>query len=187
MHNPSDKDALATHPDSAVFDQLVRTRRTHKAFEPEPVSTEVLDELFDLARWAPNHNLTNPWRFRVIGPRTLESLCQAAGRKAAAKLIRAPTLVLVSVIQSGSDSILDEENFAAAACATLIILLAAHARGLVGYWRTPEVIRTIAGRAACNIPDNEKVIGLLYLGYGKDPNKQAPIRDEVDSIRSYLP
>ena len=40
---------------------------------------EVLGELFDLARWAPNHNLTNPWRFRVLGPRALERLKRAAG------------------------------------------------------------------------------------------------------------
>ena len=38
----------------------IRTRRTHKAFQPDPVPREILDELFDLARWAPNHNLTNP-------------------------------------------------------------------------------------------------------------------------------
>ncbi len=60
-------------------DTAIRTRRTHKAFRPDPVPTEVLDELFDLARWAPNHNLTNPWRFRVVGPRALERLKQAAG------------------------------------------------------------------------------------------------------------
>jgi nitroreductase len=46
----------------------VRTRRTHKAYRPEPVDAETLDALLDLARWAPNHHLTNPWRFRVLGP-----------------------------------------------------------------------------------------------------------------------
>ncbi len=46
----------------------IRTRRTHKAYGPEPVDRQTLDELFELARWAPNHHLTNPWRFRVLGP-----------------------------------------------------------------------------------------------------------------------
>ena len=50
------------------IDELIRGRRTHKAYEPEPVDRAVLEELFELARWAPNHNLTNPWRFRVLGP-----------------------------------------------------------------------------------------------------------------------
>ena len=74
--------------------EAIRTRRTHKAFKPEPVDRAVLDELFELARWAPNHNLTNPWRFRVIGPQALERLNEAAGPEAAGKLDRAPTLVV---------------------------------------------------------------------------------------------
>ena len=50
------------------LEQAIRSRRTHKAFAPEPVPRAVLEELLELARWAPNHNLTNPWRFRVLGP-----------------------------------------------------------------------------------------------------------------------
>ena len=52
----------------------IRTRRTHKAYRSEPVDRETLDELLDLARWAPNHHLTNPWRFRVVGPQALAQL-----------------------------------------------------------------------------------------------------------------
>ena len=74
----------------------IRTRRTHKAYRPEPVDRETLDELLELARWAPNHHLTNPWRFRVVGPQALERLKEAAGPEAAAKLDRAPTLVVCS-------------------------------------------------------------------------------------------
>ena len=51
------------------LEHAIRSRRTHKAFAPDPVAPEVLEELFELARWAPNHHLTNPWRFRVLGPR----------------------------------------------------------------------------------------------------------------------
>ena len=50
------------------LEEAIRTRRTHKVFGPEPVDRDTLLELFDLARWAPNHHLTNPWRFRVVGP-----------------------------------------------------------------------------------------------------------------------
>ena len=57
-------------------EQAIRDRRTHKAFAPEPVAREQLDELLELARWAPNHHLTNPWRFRVLGPQALQRLKQ---------------------------------------------------------------------------------------------------------------
>ena len=51
-----------------------------------------LKELFDLARFAPNHHLTQPWRFRVLGPEALARLKEAAGPVEAPKLDRAPTL-----------------------------------------------------------------------------------------------
>ena len=166
------------------LDELIRTRRTQKAYEPGPVDPATLDELFELARWAPNHHLTNPWRFRVLGPRALEALKAAAGPEAAAKLDRAPTLVAASAVQSG-DEIADEEDFAAAACASFIVLLGAHARGLDGYWRTPEVLRTPEGRAACGIEDGERVLGLLHLGRGKG-SKPAPERAPVADFREFL-
>jgi nitroreductase len=161
--------------------QLIRTRRTHKAYAPGPVDRETLDELLELARWAPNHNLTNPWRFRVLGPEALERLKAAAGPEAAVKLDRAPTLVAASVVQDG-DPVADDEDFAAGACAVYIVLLAAHARGLGGYWRTPDVLRTPAGRAACGIPDGERVLGLIHLGVArgeKPPPERAPLADVV--------
>ena len=79
----------------------IRTRRTHKAFGPEPLAREQIEELLELARWAPNHHLTAPWRFRVVGPRALARLKEAAGPEGAAKLDRAPTLVVVSCALGG--------------------------------------------------------------------------------------
>jgi nitroreductase len=164
---------------------LIRSRRTHKAFAPAPVDRDTLDELFELARWAPNHNLTNPWRFRVLGPDALQALKLAAGPEAAGKLDRAPTLVAASVVQT-SDPIADVEDRDAAAAACYIVLLAAHDRGLGGYWRTPEVLRTAAGRAACGIPDGEATLGLLHLGEARG-TKPAPERAPVEAIVTHLP
>jgi len=168
-----------------TVDELIRTRRTHKAFDPAPVEREVLEELFELARWAPNHNLTNPWRFRVLGPRALKALKAAAGPEAASKLDRAPTLVAVSSVRDGEDPVQDEEDRAATAVAAYIVLLGAHARGLGGYWRTPDVLRTPEGRAACGIPEGEHVVGLLHLGRAKG-EKGTPERAPVEAVREYL-
>jgi nitroreductase len=163
----------------------IRTRRTHKAYGADPVPRETLDELFELARWAPNHNLTNPWRFRVVGPDALAGLKEAAGAEAAAKLDRAPTLVVASVVQDG-DPVQDEEDLCAAAVAAYIVLLGAHDRGLVGYWRTPGVLRTDAGRAAVGVAAGEHILGLLYLGPPRQ-EKQPPERAAPDAFVTYLP
>jgi nitroreductase len=166
-------------------EEAIRTRRTHKAYGPEPVPRETLDELFELARWAPNHNLTNPWRFRVLGPESLARLKDAADPEAAAKLDRAPTLVVASVVQTG-DPVQDEEDYAAGAVAAYIVLLAAHARGLAGYWRTPAVLRTPGGCSAVGVPDGERAIGLLHLG-PKRQEKEAPGRAAPGEFVTYLP
>jgi nitroreductase len=163
----------------------IRSRRTHKAYRPEPVSREQLDELFELARWAPNHHMTNPWRFRVLGPEALAALKGAAGPDAAAKLDRAPTLVVASVLESG-DPVQEEEDLCAAAVASYIVLLGAHASGLAGYWRTPEVLRTPAGRAAAGVPAGERVLGLLHLGQPRQ-EKEPPGRLPPGDFVTYLP
>jgi nitroreductase len=166
------------------LEEAIRARRTHKAYGAEPVDRATLDELLDLARWAPNHHLTNPWRFRVLGPEALARLKQAAGPAAAGKLDRAPTLVAVSVVQTG-DPVRDEEDLCAAACAAYIVLLAAHGRGLASYWRTPAVLRIPEGRAALSIGEDERAIALLHLGPERQqqrPPERAPARD----VTTYL-
>lgn len=148
------------------LEQAIRGRRTHKAYRPEPVAASVLDELFELARWAPNHHLTSPWRFRVIGARTLERLSVAAAAAkpgSERKLERAPTLVAVTVMQTG-DPDQDREDLLATGVAVYVVMLAAHGRGLASYWRTLPLLDTPAGRAALAIPDGEAAVGLLHLG-----------------------
>ena len=125
----------------------IRSRRTHKAFGPDPVARETLVELLELARWAPNHRLTQPWRFRVLGPETIARVVAAGKPGEAEKLARAPTLVVASARLTG-DGYQNREDVLATACAVYIVLLAAHDRGLASYWRTPAVFETPAGRAA---------------------------------------
>ncbi|HXR30827.1 MAG TPA: nitroreductase [Solirubrobacterales bacterium] len=162
----------------------IRTRRTHKAFGPEPLAREQILELLDLARWAPNHNLTAPWRFRVVGPAALERLKRAAGPEGAAKLDRAPTLVVVSCVL-GSDPVQNEEDLHATAVASYIVLLSAHARGLAGYWRTPGLLRSAAGRQAVGLPDAERFVGLLHLGQPRQ-EKDPPERPAVEQATVFL-
>jgi nitroreductase len=168
-----------------TVDEAIRTRRTHKQFDPEPVPRETLEELLDLARFAPNHKLTQPWRFRVVGPETLERLKAAGGPKEAPKLDRAPTLVVVSAKLSG-DPQTDEEDVLATGVALYVVLLAAHARGLASYWRTPGVLRTPEGRAVVGFEPDERFVGVIYLGRpcSEPPAKE---REPLATRLAYLP
>ena len=166
------------------IDEAIRTRRTHKSFGAEPVPRETLEELFELARFAPNHHLTQPWRFRVLGTDALARLKEAAGPVEAPKLDRAPTLVVASARLTGAQQ-QDEEDVCAPAAAISAVLLGAHARGLASDWRTPAVLRTREGREAVGIPDGERVLGLVHLGrpLTVPPEKE---REPVESFLTFL-
>ena len=165
-------------------EEAIRSRRTHKAFQPDPVPRELLDDLLELARWAPNHHLTSPWRFRVLGPGALAKLKSAAGPEAAAKLDRAPTLVVASALRS-EDPAQDLEDLCATACAVYAVLLAAHGRGLAGYWRTPGVLRTPEGLEALGIPREERFVALIHLGWRRQ-EKDPPDRPAPTDYVTYL-
>jgi nitroreductase len=121
----------------------------------------------------------------VLGPESLARLKEAADEEAAAKLDRAPTLVVASVVQ-GRDTVQNEEDYAAAAVAAYIVLLGAHARGLAGYWRPPAVLRTPGGCSAAGVPEGERVIGLLHLGPRRQ-EKEPPERMPPGDFVTYLP
>jgi nitroreductase len=171
-----------------TLDDLIRSRRTHKAYGSEPVDPAILRELFELARWAPNHHVTNPWRFRVLGPESRQRLKAAADAVkpgSGGKLDRAPTLIVVSAKQTG-DAEQDHEDVLATAVAAYIVLLGAHARGFAGYWRSVPVLDSPDGRAAARLPADETPIGLLHLGEPRQ-EQRVPDRAPVEEIAMFLP
>jgi nitroreductase len=168
-------------------EKAIRTRRTHKAFGARAVDPQVLDELFELASWAPNHHLTSPWRFHVLGPRArarLIELSESEHAGSAVKLQRAPTLVAVGANQTG-DPVQDREDLLATAVAAYLMLLGAHARGLASYWRTVPLLEDPRARQILSLAATETPVGLLYLG---DPvqEQRVPERAPLEQVVSYL-
>ncbi len=163
----------------------IRSRRTHKQFGPEPIDSKTLSELLDLARFAPNHHLTQPWRFRVLGPETRRLIEDAAGEKEAVKLRRAPTLVLATAVLTG-DPQTDEEDLHATAAAVYAVLLGATARGLASYWRTPAAFDEATVRALLELEERERVVSLIHLGprASEPPVKE---REPLDQVVRVLP
>jgi nitroreductase len=163
----------------------IRTRRTHKQYGATPVDEATVRELVGLATLAPNHELTNPWRFRLLGPKTRAGIEELAGAKEAVKLRRAPTLVLVTALCS-ADPVLAEEDLHATACAVYALLLAATGRGLASYWRTPAAFREHAVRSALGLAERERMVALVHLG---PPVSDPPVKERApaDEVLSVLP
>ncbi len=166
------------------LEQAIRARRSTKNFTDEPIDAAVVRELVDLAQWAPNHNLTAPWRFRLVGPEATKALIDIAPADKKGKVVKAQTRVLVSCVVSG-DTVRREEDLAATAAAVQNLLLAATARGIDSFWQSPTIPGLAAARFKLGLPADEQLVAVVHLGYSKD-ERPAPERSPLNAIYSEL-
>jgi nitroreductase len=163
-------------------DDAIRERRTLKAFTGEVVDGDVVRELLALAVHAPNHHRTEPWRFVVLGPETIGRLAADTGD---AKLLRSRTAVVVGQLVD-ADPATAEEDYAACACAIYAFMLAARARGLASYWRTPGALRHAAAAAILGLGEGVRPVGIVHLGQAADPWPARPPR-AAEPFTAWLP
>jgi nitroreductase len=162
-----------------TLDELITTRRSIKVFKPDPVSFDLIIELLDKAVFAPNHRMTEPWRFILLSCEAKFAYAHLRAEdarergknydKAKSEIEAVPCLIIVTSPAS-EDNHLEKENYAATCCAIQNFLLLAWDKGLGSLWKTfPEVppLRNFLGLA------DEHVVGVIYLGY---PAEIPPVR-----------
>ena len=169
--------ALDVSPADSPFANTLRSRRTINDFRPDAPPREVLLQCLELARWAPNHKLTEPWRFHLLGPQTVQAivewnaeLTQAAKGPDAAAIKRQrwsqiPGWLAVSC-RTSSDALRNEENYAAVCCAIQNLMLALWAERIGTKWSTGAITREerLARRLGID-SEQERIVGLLWYGY----------------------
>jgi len=185
----------------AALDSLtatIRGRRTVKAFTGAPIASDVLSQCLDLARWAPNHRLHQPWRFAVLDQAAIARLAlflrsrddiaavpdAIKGPAKLAKLLdHLPSLGAIIQVTwvRDADPTIDLEDHAAAAAAVEHILLGVHAAGLGGFWSSsaalahPETLRW----CGCDV-QREAFLGSLWLGHPQhipEPSPRRPLSE----------
>lgn len=164
-------------------DEAIRGRRTLKAFATDAVPREAIEELLALAVHAPNHHRTEPWRFVVLGAETIERLATATGD---GKLRRSPTAIVVGQ-QVAADAGVAEEDYAACAAAVQNVMLAARARDLAAFWRTPSSLATPEARALLGLEDDVRAVGIVHVGRPQDGFPQEPPTYSAAPFTRWLP
>lgn len=165
-----------------TLSDLIRTRRSLKAFGSRPVSRELVGELLDVAVFAPNHRLTEPWRFVVADGDARGALVDELVRIGAAKgkdpaktrarLAQVPLFLFV-IVREHADALMREEDAIATSCLVQNFLLLAWEQGLGTSWKT--FTSTPALRRLVGLAEDERVIGYLHVGYPlDDPPSAAP-------------
>ena len=180
----------------------IETRQSIGRVKQDPVPRDLIERILESAVHAPNHRITEPWRFHVFTGKGRGELARvraeiarlqaeaegedeelAAGRisRERKKAFRAPVVVAV-ICESGRDEVETLENYAACAAAVQNMLLTAHALGLGAMWRTGPVAYHDHMREFLDLEEGDKVVAYLYLGFpdmGERPRRRAPAKEKT--------
>lgn len=164
-------------------DVAIKTRRSISRFKDEPVPRELVERMLESAVWAPNHHLTEPWEFHVLGGEAKRAFAkhridfrqtlfknpdapeiEKALQKLYADTVAVPMIIAVTTT-SPDDPDLRDDDYAATMCAIQNMLLTAVGLGLGAYLRTGGFIHHRGLRDLLAVPDGRRVAGILYAGY----------------------
>jgi nitroreductase len=178
------------------FDELsalIRARRTSMHVDQQrEVDDKTIEQLCELAQWAPNHKRTWPWRFASFSGDARARLGQAfvadmAARdygdegkreKTLTKYLRTPAVLVVGTAAHDHPSFHDENRDAVAA-GIQNILLGATALGLASYWSTPPLADSAQALALSGFEPDVRLVGVIYLGWASGIEVRPPERPPV--------
>lgn len=179
------------------FAEVLRGRRTVNLFLQTPVPEELVREAIDVATWAPNHHVTEPWRFLVPGDKTVQKildLCeQIVTAKKGADMARhkrqswaeKPGWLIVTC-QRSDDELRQKEDYAACSAAVQNLLLYFWKAGVGSKWTTGDITRDTRFFDIIGVDEADAfVVGLIWFGYPKLTPAQS--RKDLSVILSKLP
>lgn len=173
------------------FAAVLRGRRSIDLFSPEPVSAATVLAAIEVARWAPNHRLTEPWRFYVLGAATMRAVVdlavelevaakgERAGPVRRARLEAVPGMFVLTSARS-EDPLIDRENYAACCCAAQNLMLYLWRQGIGVKWTTGGITRQQRLYDLLGINSGkEALVGFFWYGVPKviPAQKRRPIEE----------
>lgn len=181
--------------DLREFGEVLQGRRTIELFLQTPVPTALVEEAIEAATWAPNHHVTEPWHFHLLGEQTIErclDLCHdivsvKKGEDAATfkreKWSQKPGWLAVTC-QRSDDELRQQEDYAACAAAVQNLTLYLWKAGVGCKWTSGPIIRDSRFFDILGIDENDVlVVGLIWFGYPKlTPTQTRKSVDEVLTV-----
>ena len=164
--------------------EAIHSRRMNNEFTDDVPPRESMERMIDAAIWAPNHRLTNPWRFFVlekggvkraeVAQLAYDNIFERSGNHDHAngsrqRVLDAPALIYVYSVPGDRED-LTQENYAAACCAVQNLLLAAVAEGLAGDWSTGNTTRHPRLAETLGAEADWTMVGALFIGQPSRPS-----------------
>eukprot|EP00984_Skeletonema_dohrnii_P005046 scaffold1779_cov71-Skeletonema_dohrnii-CCMP3373.AAC.1 len=173
----------------------ILSRRTINEFEPTlPDNWEkALEKSIEAAIYAPNHKRTEPWRFYLLGPKSIEKVCQLnadivaskkgeeAGQKKLKRWLQMPGWLVVTCVKGNDDfndpTSLAREDYAACCCAVQNLCLSLHSQGIGTKWTTgPVNFDDRFAEAVGFAPEKEFTVGTLWFGNAVGSSPSPPLK-----------
>lgn len=159
--------------------ERIRSRRTTKLFLRQAVDSRLVHSAIEVARWAPNHHLTEPWHFYLLGENKVAACVDLIGTIAterkgpdvgAFKAKSAKTIPgwLVVTCNKSDDALLQQEDYASCCCAIQNLTLYLSEAGVACKWTTGHITRDERFFDLLGLDSSEVlVVGLIWYGYPK--------------------
>ncbi len=182
--------------------EAINERRSIRRFSGQPVSREDIEKLLSAATLAPNHRLTQPWRFYVLGPEARYAFGLALGDRKARKIEDSekartmrenvanehralPGMIAVAVLQHENEEI-REEDYASVMMAVQNLALVAVENGFGTHIKSGAVMNDPVARAAFGAHDGERVVALINVGVPADLPEQSK-RNAASTFTTWVP
>lgn len=181
------------------IESIIKKRRTTKAhsLNGKIIPDGQIQKLMELADCAPNHGQTEPWRYLIFTGKALQTFgkmhsdiywkyTDAAKRRESKynkyiSYAKNASHLIISVMHRNPDTkIPEKEERSAVSAANENILLGATALGIASYWSTGGMTYHPALKKHLKLDDDEKIIGMIYLGYTDEPCKKKKRRISLD-------
>ncbi len=174
------------------FNELVRSRRSTKPrfFNGKVIEDRVVWQILENANWAPNHGLTQPWRFKVFTGSGLEKLASFQAnlyREITSKtsfkpekyermktnLLKSSHVIVICMKRQISAIIPELEEVEAVACSVQNMALTATAYGICSFWGSGGITYSQELKNFLGLSPQDYCLGYLYLGYSDRPTTQS--------------
>lgn len=181
---------------------IITGRRSTKPAEMngKKIDPVIIQQLLELADWAPTHARTEPWRFIVYGNNSVQAFCaDHAGlykmNTSAEKFTQAKYdkllhmgdtvshIIMAYMKRTVTATIPTEEEFAAVAAAVENLLLGAASLDIAVLWSTGGMAHHNSMKEYAGLATDDLILGLIYLGFTDIPLKEGkriiPLENKV--------
>jgi len=186
-----------------TINNIIRSRRSifPPSYIKKEIPREIINNILENANFAPTHKLTEPWRFSVFTGEGLnklagffteryrnvtppEAFSQAKYDAAGEKVFKSSCVIVINM-EVHPEKIPEWEEVASVACAVQNMWLTATAYGIGSYWSSPAILKELG--AFLGLPENQKSLGLFFMGYHdahETPARRTPIEDKITWVQA---